>query len=189
MDKNTTTRPETRWSARQLAYMAILSSLGALLAFIAIPLIPGAPTITYDPGNVPAIIGGFVFGPVAGCIIGALSLVVHFLLSGDNPVGPLINMVLLAAVVVPAALIYRKNKTIPRMVIGLIVGDLVAMALVIPANLVAWYVYAGLAFENSLPFILSAVMPFNVLKLLINAALSFVLYAALRPILERSNES
>jgi len=178
-----TTGRETHWSARQLALMSISIALGTLLAFIAIPLIPGAPTLTYDPGNVPAIIGGFVFGPVAGCIIGVFSLLLHFLFSGDNPVGPVINAVLLMAFIVPAALIYRRKRTIKWMIIGLVVGCLAAMVLVIPANLVAWYVYAGMPVNVTLPFIIASVLPFNVLKLLSNSILSFVLYLTLYKLL------
>jgi len=176
---------ETHWSTRQLALMAISIALGTLLAFVAIPLIPGAPTLTYDPGNVPAIFGGFAFGPVAGCIIGLLSLLLHFLFSGDNPVGPLINAVLLIAVIVPAALIYRKKRTTTRLIVGLVVGCAVAMVLVIPANIVAWFLYIGLPVEVSLPFILASVVPFNVIKLLLNAVLSFGLYKSLYKLVEK----
>jgi len=180
-----TTGRETHWSARQLALMSISIALGTLLAFITIPLIPGAPTLTYDPGNVPAIFGGFAFGPVAGCIIGVLSLLLHFLFSGDNWVGPAINAILLIAVIVPAALIYRRKRTTQRLIVGLVVGCLAAMALVIPTNLVAWYIYAGMTVDVTLPFILASVLPFNVIKLLLNAILSFGLYKSLYKLVER----
>jgi len=183
-----TTGRETHWSARQLALMSISIALGTLLAFIAIPLIPGAATLTYDPGNVPALFGGFAFGPVAGCIIGVLSLLLHFLLSGDNWVGPAINAILLIGVIVPAALIYRQKRTTKRLIVGLVVGCLVAMVLVIPANYAAWYIYSGPAFVNSdffFPFVLSAILPFNVIKLSLNAILSFGLYKSLYKLVER----
>jgi len=92
---------------------------------------------------------------------------------------------LLIVIIVPAALIYRKNKKTSRLIIGLVVGCAIAMALVVPANLVAWYLYMGLPFEATLPFILSAIVPFNVLKLLINGVLSFGLYKSLQKLLER----
>ena len=189
-EKNTTktTGRETHWSARQLAMMAVFIALGTLLAFIPIPLLPGAPTLTYDPGNVPAIIGGFAFGPVAGIIIGVMSLFLHWILSGDNWVGPVINAVLLISIIIPAALIYRKKKTTKRLIIGLVVGCLIAMALVIPANYGAWFIYVGPDFVQSdffFPFILSAVLPFNVIKLSLNAILSFGLYKSLQKLLER----
>jgi len=183
-----TTGRETHWSARQLALMSISIALGTLLAFVAIPLLPGAATLTYDPGNVPAIFAGFAFGPVAGCIVGVLSLLLHFLFSGDNWVGPAINAILLIGVVVPAALIYRRKRTTQRLIIGMVVGCLVAMALVVPTNYVAWYIYSGSAFVKSdffLPFVLSTVLPFNAIKLSLNAILSFSLYKSLYKLVER----
>ena len=174
----------THWSARQLAIMAILIALGAMLAFIPLPIIPFLPGVTYDAANVPAIFGSLVFGPVVGCIIGIFSLGIYFLFSGDI-IGVSINIVLLIGFVVPTALICRKNKSTLRLILGLSVGSLVVIALMVPTNLIGWYLYAGNSFETTLGYVIPFLLPFNLFKVVLNSILGFVLYKSLHKLLER----
>ena len=176
---------QTRWSARQLAIMAIFIALGALLGFIPIPILPAMPTITYDPANVPAILGGFVYGPGAGCIIGILSSLVHGLLVGDV-IGTAMNMVAVVTFVIPAALILHKNKkSSVRLIVALVVGSLISVACMIPANFIGWYLYSGVPFEVTVTWVLPILLPFNLVKALLNSVLSFILYKSLYKLLER----
>ncbi|MCL1846402.1 MAG: ECF transporter S component [Coriobacteriia bacterium] len=177
---------QTRWSARQLAIMAIFIALGALFGFIPIPIFPPAASfgITYDPANVPAMLGGFAYGAGAGSIIGILSAVVHGLLVGDI-VGTCMNIVAVVGFVVPAALICRKSRSNVRLIVALVVGSLVSVALIIPANLIVWPNFYGIPFDVTLTFVVPLMLPFNLLKVLLNSILSFILYKSLHKLLER----
>ena len=182
--KDDTSGRATHWSARQLAIMAILVALGAVLAFIGLPIVPFLPTVTYDAANVPAIIGSLIFGPVAGCIIGVLSFLIYLLFSGDV-IGVCINIVLMIGFIVPAALICKKSKSIPRLIIGLVVGCVVVLILMVPTNLIGWYLYAGNPFETTLDFVIPFLLPMNLFKVLMNSVLSFILYKSLHKLIER----
>jgi riboflavin transporter FmnP len=165
-----------------MAFMAVFTALGALLSFIPIPIIPGS-TLTYDLANVPALLGALVYGPVAGCVIGILSWVIHSF-SGDF-IGGAMNIVLVIAFVVPVSLICRNSKTLPRLIIGLVVGSLTVVLLSIPTNIVAWWLYSGTSPEEVLAIVVPVILPFNLIKTVLNSIFSVVLYKSLHKLLER----
>ncbi|MCL2631530.1 MAG: ECF transporter S component [Coriobacteriia bacterium] len=179
------TEAQPKWTARQLATMALFIALGAILAFVAIPIFPPAAAfgITYDPANIPAIVGGLAFGPAAGLTIGVLSAVVRGIL-GSDIVGAIMNIVAVIGFVLPCATIYNKNRTTTQLVIGLVVGCLVSVALIIPANLVVWPYFFKIPFDVTVTFVVPLMLPFNLLKAGLNGVLSMVLYKSLKSLLE-----
>ena len=177
---------ETRWSARQLATMALLAALSAALSFIPIPIfIPAASFgITYDPANIPAIIGGLAFGPGAGVLIGIVGQTVHGISAGD-PVGAFMNIIAVTGFVIPSALIYRKKKTTARLTVGLIVGCLTSTAVMMPANLLVAPLYYSVTVDMVLGWIIPMLLPMNLMKAVLNAVLSFLSYKSLYRLIER----
>jgi riboflavin transporter FmnP len=160
--------------------MALFTALCAVFAFIPLPIFPPAALfgITYDPANVPAVLGGLGFGPGAGCLIGVLGWVLHGLLASDY-IGALMNITVVLAFVAPCALICRRSKTTARLVVGLVAGSIVSVAVIIPVNLVIWPQFYGIPFDETLTYIVPLMLPFNALKALLNSVLSFLLYKSL----------
>ncbi|MDR0347839.1 MAG: ECF transporter S component [Coriobacteriales bacterium] len=171
----------TRWSARQLATMALLTALSTAFAFFQIPL--GLSTLSYDPSNLPGIIGALAYGPIAGTLIIIIGQALHGIFTADF-IGAAMNIVLGIAYILPTALICRKNKTTKRLIIGLVIGSLVSFALCIPSNFVAWSVYAGIEPAAVAAMILPFILPFNSIKIVLNSILSFLLYKSLHRFLE-----
>ena len=107
------------WDTRQLVTMALMCAIGALLAFVQIPLIPGVSFLTYDPSFVPAMICGFAYGPGAGVAVGCVGVLIYGLIMGDW-VGALINVIMAVCYILPAACIYRKFHTLKGAIGGLL---------------------------------------------------------------------
>lgn len=166
-----------RWSTRQLVTMALMCAISALFSFVQIPLIPGVPFLTYDPSLMPAMVCGFSFGPSAGFVVGSLAAVIHGLILGEW-VGSMMNIVATLCFVVPAALIYRRMHTFKGAIFGLAVGSLCAIGGAIAANLTigVWFWYGSI--EAILPLVLPALVPFNLVKTILNAVLTMVVYKA-----------
>lgn len=164
-----------KWSTRQLVTMALMCAIGALFAFVQIPLFPPAPFLTYDPSLVPAMVCGFVFGPAAGFVVGALAAVIHGLILGEW-VGTLMNICATLFFVVPAALIYQRNRTFKGAIIGLIVGCIVAVlgSILTNTTIGVWFWYGSL--DVIMPLLLPAVIPFNILKTVLNSLLTLAIY-------------
>ncbi len=165
------------WSTRQLVTMALFIAIGVILSFIEFPLIPGTDFLKYDASAVPAMIMAFAYGPASGCLVGVLTAAIH---SFDGNIwGGVMNMVIVMAYVLPASLLYRYKKTTISLVIGLVISCVTMVAAAILMNLVVTPIYAGIPVEAVISLIIPILLPFNILKALINSVLSFLVQKSL----------
>ncbi|MDO5023623.1 ECF transporter S component [Slackia piriformis] len=166
-----------RWNTRQLVTMALMCAIASLFSFVQIPLIPGVSFLTYDPSLMPAMVCGFAFGPGAGIAVGSIAAVIHGLILGEW-VGSLMNIFATAFFVLPAALLYRRMHTLKGAIAGLVISIITATAGAILVNLTigVWFYYGSA--DVIIPLILPALLPFNLVKTILNALLTLVVYKA-----------
>ena len=95
---------------RRLVQIAVLGAIAAVLMLFEFPLPVAPPFYKFDFSEVPIMIGGFAMGPIAGVLIELIKVVINTLLNGTSTmfVGELGNLIIGCAMVVPAALIYKK---------------------------------------------------------------------------------
>lgn len=192
-------------SVRTMVQVAMLGAVAGVLMFLEFPLPFIAPTFyKLDFSEVPVLIGGFAMGPVAGAIIEFIKIAIHLLFKGTSTafVGELGNLIMGCALVIPAAIIYKRNKTRKTALIGLIVGIIVMAAASVFVNAymllpaygkafgmdVSVFVAMGTAINPAIDslarFCLLAVAPFNILKGVIVTVLTMLLYKHLRRIIK-----
>ena len=166
-----------RWNTRQLVTMALMCAIASLFSFVQIPLIPGVSFLTYDPSLIPAMVCGFAFGPGAGIAVGSIAAVIHGLILGEW-VGSLMNIFATAFFVLPAALLYKRMHTLKGAIAGLVISVITATAGAILVNLTigVWFYYGSA--DVIIPMILPALLPFNLVKTILNALLTLVVYKA-----------
>lgn len=177
------TRPDTdhstgvgdhgRWSTRRIALYALCTALAMAASFLEIPLMPAAPWLKYDPSGIVCLIAGFAFGPSAAVIVSILGFLPHLFI---DPWGSLMAMAVALACSVPAALIYRKKPTRTRAALALVVGSLAALAVALVGNLLVTPLYAHMSMPQVALMILPILLPFNLIKLCINAVVTFLIY-------------
>lgn len=139
----------------RLVKMSLLGVIGFLLMFIEIatPLFP--PFLKIDISDLPALIGAFALGPVAGVGIELLKNILHGIFVGGTAfVGELANFSVGAALVLSAGYVYNKSKTKKTAVFSLIVGTLV---MTVVASVLNYFVFLPL-YEKVLHFPVSAVV-------------------------------
>lgn len=166
----------TRWSARQLATMALFAAIGAVLSFIEIPLF--GTTLKLDIANVPAIVAGLAFGPGAGCLVGVVTHFIHASFFADF-VGAFMNIASVVTFVIPSALIFRRKKTTTSLVVGLVVGIIVSFAIVVPLNFVAWPVLMGFSVADVAGMMAAFIIPLNIIKGVGGSILAFIIFQSL----------
>ena len=111
MSTSTLTKKPRRLTGnvRAVVMVAMLSAVAFALQFVdfSIPfLIPSF--VKMDVSDLPALVGSFSLGPVAGSIICVLKNLLHMIFKGSTGgVGELCNALLGIALVVPASLIYK----------------------------------------------------------------------------------
>ena len=171
---------------KNLATMAILVALAvAADIFLRIPGIGGF--LTYEPKDVVLTIGAFIFGPVAGLI---MSLVVCFVemitVSSTGRIGLLMNFLSSGIFVGVASVIYYRKKTMSRAIIGLISAVIAMTAMMLLWNYIVTPLYMGVTREQVLAMFIPLLIPFNLLKASLNAALVLLLYKGVVTALRKS---
>lgn len=171
---------------KSLAAMAILAALAvAADIFLRIPGIGGF--LTYEPKDVVLTIGAFIFGPIAGLI---MSLVVCFVemitVSSTGPIGLLMNFLSSGMFVGVASVIYFRKKTMSRAITGLISAIFAMTAIMLLWNYIVTPLYMGVSREMVLGMFVPLLIPFNLLKASLNAALVLLLYKGVVTALRKS---
>lgn len=172
-DKNTNV-----WSTKQMVIMALMCAIGALLSFVEFPLLPGVTWLKFDASNMPAMVVGFGFGPGAGVAVGIAIAVIHGLLMADFT-GALMNILCVTCFVLPAALMYRKKRTYPVAIVGLLLSVIAATLAAIVGNLLLTPMWLGVPLDAVIAMIIPILIPFNLVKGLINAVLTLIIYKSI----------
>ncbi len=120
-----------------LTVSAMLSAVAFILMFIEFPipfLIP--PFVKMDFSDLPALLGAFALGPIAGIVISFMKNLLHIVINGTSTacVGELCNFMLGAVFSVTAGLVYKKNKTPRGAFIGAAVGAAAMALFSVPSN-------------------------------------------------------
>ena len=185
-------------SVQYLTRIAVLTALSSILFMVSIPIVA---FYSLDLSNLPVLLGVFSMGPVAGLIILGLKSLIGCLTSSTMYVGELADFIMGAAFVLPAALIYQRNKSRKGALIGMITGTvalILAGCLTNAYLLIPFYMKAfGMPMEaiigmcaQALPFvdtelkvILFVTAPFNLLKGVVLCILTYMIYKPLSPLL------
>ncbi len=198
------TNTGTRVKVRHMAQMGMLAAISVVLMLFEIPL-PFAPAFyEIDFSEVPVLVGSFAMGPLAGAGIEFLKILLNFAVNGTDTagVGEFANFLIGCALVVPAALVYRKRRTKSGAVIGMIVGTafmtfvgcFLNACVLLPAYAKAFgmpmdaLVGMGAAVNHYITdlttFAVFAVAPFNLLKGFLVSLIVLLIYKKIRPVLK-----
>lgn len=171
--------------------IALLGAVAFVLMFIDFPILPAAPFLKIDFGDVPALLGTFALGPVAGVIIEAIKVILYTLFrgSGSAMIGEVANFSIGAVWVLTAGLIYRRGKTRKNAILGLTLG---VLALTIFAVVCNYYVFLPL-YQNIVPslnastinYLLTIIVPFNLIKGVMASLVTMVLYKKVSPLIHQ----
>ncbi len=167
-----------RWDTRQLVIMALMAAIATLLSFVEIPILPAAPWLKYDPSFVPSMVTGFAYGAGPGVAVGLVTAILHIFMTG-NFWGGVMNILVVCAYVIPASLIYVRKHTWRGAAIGLVIGSICQIIVAILANLVITPIYAGMPVESVIALIIPVLVPFNVLKVVLNSVITIAVYKAI----------
>lgn len=133
--------------------------------------------LTFDMKDVIIAIGGFLYGPLnALCISLVTSVIEMFTVSDTGPIGLLMNVLSTIAFVCPAAFIYKRRQTLSAAVIGLVVGGVLMTGIMLLWNYLITPLYMDVPRDVVVAMLPTAFLPFNLVKALMNGALTMLLY-------------
>ena len=193
-----------KMTTKMLTQIGMLGAIAVVLMLFEIPL-PFAPRFyEIDFSEVPVLIGCFSMGPLAGAMIELVKIILNFVINGTMTagVGEVANFIIGCSLCVPAGIIYKKNKTKKGAMVGLIAGTLFMTVLgcfvnayiLLPTYAAAFQIPIDGLIEmgaavngniNSLfTFVMFAIVPFNLLKGVLDSIIVMAVYKKISPILK-----
>ncbi|NLZ51566.1 MAG: ECF transporter S component [Thermoanaerobacteraceae bacterium] len=168
-----------KYEVKMIVRLTMLSALSVLLMFlIRFPLIPAAPFMEYEPGDVPALIAAFLFGPGAGIVVTLIvSLIQAMTVSaGSGWIGAIMHFVATGSMVTVAGLIYKRVHTFKGAIIALIISSIVMTLVMIPLNLIFTTKFMNVPVETVIAMLIPVIIPFNLIKACFNSVLTVFVY-------------
>lgn len=166
-----------------LIKVALLSAIAFILMYIDFPVIPMFPWLKIDLSEVPVLMGAFAFGPGIGIVIEFIKNLLIVVMKGSQTglVGEVANFIVGVAMVVPAAMIYKRNKTKKNAIIGMIVGILVMQVVGIIANVYFLLPAFGMKMSSTdlMQYVTVGLLPYNGIKGILISVATYMLYKKL----------
>ena len=195
-------------TARYIVMLSVFTALSYVLyMFVKFPL-PGFPGfLDMQISDVPALLAGFMLGPSAGAAVILIKCLFKIPFTSTACVGELGDIIIGMALVLPAAFIYKRHRTLKGAVAGLAVGIVTSTAAAVLVNrIILIPAYMKLMFNGNWEILLNmmrslfpsitantfyayylplSVLPFNLLRGIISAIVTFLLYKSLERAFDR----
>lgn len=158
--------------------IALFSALAFVVSLLEFPIFPAAPFLKLDFSAVFILLGGFMYGPIAGIIICAIKELIRFIMgSATGGVGEIANFLVITSLIIIPTIVYRFKKGLPIVIITLIAGALTMTAAALVSNrFIMFPLYMGesaVAVFNSVWYY---IIFFNLIKGFAVSAIVFLLY-------------
>lgn len=185
-----------RNSVKTVAFVGVLGALSCVLMLLRFPLpfVPGF--YEFDIAELPALFAGFFLGPVAGCGVVFVKIVLKLICQGSATfgIGDLSNLIGSLCFILTASLIYRRMHTKKGAMLALSVATVVVSIVYVFLNAyIMLPMYAsvyGMPIDtivdmghavnpwvhDTMTLMIFAVLPFNLLKHGVTSLLTYLLY-------------
>lgn len=166
-------------TTQKLTQMAMLAAMSVVLVyFIHFPIFPAAPFLEYDPADIPLIIGAFLYGPLGGFLLTTVVCVVQGLTvsASSGIIGIFMHLAATGSYVLLAGLIYKRNKTRKTAVLSMLAGITIMTTTMIIWNIILTPIFMGVPTQAVIDMLLPVILPFNLLKAVVNSVLAFLVY-------------
>ena len=184
------------FTVQNMTRIAMLTAAASVLFLLDLPVVA---FYKIDLSNVPVLLGAFSMGTVPGILILGLKALIGLLHSTSAGVGELADLLMGAALVIPASLIYHRNKTRKNALLGMGIGTLCMVVVSVLVNkwimlpfymgafhmdmegILAYAKVGGVDSETKLLLLVTA--PFNLLKGAVLSVVTGLIYKPLSPLL------
>jgi riboflavin transporter FmnP len=189
--------------ARTAIFGAITTILYAVPLFqFKIAIFPSFLDFHFD--EIPVFIAGYAYGPLVAILVLIIKTLIKLPFSSTAMVGEFADLLFSLVFIIPAVLIYKKNKTIKGVMIGFFVGfglQLVVSSLSNALFMIDYYIFffdiseqillGGAQATNPLitdvhwTMVLYGILPFNIIKNLLVIVLTFLSYKRVHTLISR----
>ena len=187
-------------NTRYITQIAAMSAVAGVLMMFEVPLWFAPGFYKMDLSDLPALIGGFAMGPLAGMLIELFKVIISIVLGGTSTffVGETSNFIIGCSFVVPASIVYKHMRSRKGAYSGMLIGTVILASVgsamnafvLIPAyvkilglpmeQIVAMGTAVNPAITSLSTLVLFAVVPFNLLKGVLVSLITALIYKKIR---------
>ncbi len=179
-------KKKSHFDTRTVVGIALFSAFAFVLSLvIRFPVM----FLTFDVKDAIICISAFIYGPIAAPIVSLLAALLELItnISGTGPYGFLMNFLSSASLSSVASLVYWKRRTLNGAIVSMLLGVLAMVAVMMGANiLITPYYMTGGSVAAVIEMIPSVLLPFNLAKGLLNAAITLVVYKPVKLAMKRA---
>ncbi len=174
MNNSISTANKTTVKIKKLCTVAAFCALAYACTFV---LHISVSFLTFDVKDAVIAVGGMFFGPLSALVMSlTVSLVELVTISDTGLYGFIMNFIGSAAFSVTASLIYKYRRRLAGAYMGLACAVVAVTVLMMAANLIVTPKFTGMSVEAVAAMIPSLLLPFNLIKSLLNSALVILIY-------------
>ncbi|GMA99055.1 ECF transporter S component [Pelosinus sp. IPA-1] len=189
------------YNTRYITKVGILSAIAVILMFFEVPL-PMMPSfLKLDASELPAILGAFLLGPIAGVGIELIKNLIHGANSQTMGIGEVANFLVGVSFILPASYLYQRYNSPNGAIIALGVGTI---SMMFSASLLNYFILLPLyqavlhfpleqiislgtvanpQIMDLKSFITMAIAPFNLIKGIVISIFTMMIYKKIFPVL------
>lgn len=191
-------------STRKIAVIGMFSAISGILMTLEIPVPFAPPFYKLDFSELPALIGAFAFGPVAGLMIEFCKVLLKLLLKGTTTafVGDFANFAVGCSFLLPASIYYLFHKNKKSAMLGAAMGTVIMTVFgtafnaiyLLPkfsdiyglplSEIIEMGAAVNPAINSVTTLVIFAVAPLNVIKGGAVSVITLLIYKKLSPILK-----
>lgn len=176
----------------KLVVLSLLATVSLVLFFVSFPLPLLPPYLKVDFSDIPALMAGLIFSPLAGILVVFMKNVIYFAISGaTDPIGVVANFIAGSLFIFPVAYLYHKYSGVKSVVSGLVIGTIIMSIIMSVLNYIiilpaySWLI--GMEMNDTIKWVsvVGGVLPFNLLKGVIVSLLFIPLFMKLKQWIEQ----
>lgn len=172
----------------KITLAALFSALAYLTVFLfRIPFVPAVSFLKYEAKDCVIALEALILGPSYGVMTSfVVSLIEMVTISTTGPIGATMNFISSCTFILPVGIMYKRSKSVKTAITGLSLGALLTTATMLLWNYFISPYYMGVSREAISKLLLPGFLPFNLVKSVINASLTYLLYKPLVKVLRKS---
>ena len=174
---------QNRQKIKKLTVTAMFCALAFVLTYIKIPVM----FLSLEIKDSMIVLCSLLFGPISGLVIAILvpllELITH---SSTGVYGLIMNVLSSVTFAMVTGLIYKYKKSFYGAIIALVSGVFAVTGVMMLANLFITPYYMGTTTQVVATLIPKVLLPFNLVKATLNAAIVLLLYKPMSNILKRT---
>ena len=159
---------------KRITVIAVLCAIAYLVSFI-FPF--KGSFLTFDLKDAIIAISALMYGPIAGLVSSVIVPFLEFITTSETGIyGFIMNFLSSAAFSVTAGIIYKYRRSFSGAILSMCASVLAVTAIMLLANLFITPYYMGVERGMVVELIPSLLLPFNLIKSVINASLTLLIY-------------